>query len=115
MQELFPINENIRKYESVIIYGVGKSGKGVLLKLLQYNIKVECFVDASPEKCVSKYLNIPVIHIDDLSDKKDAAIIVCGIHAFDVARELTNRGFINLFIDYANEIGLVHLEREDLI
>ena len=116
MKELFYLNEEIFKHEKIIIYGAGVSGKQMLLKLLQRNIKVECFADSDPEKCGTRHLNIPIVHIDDLTSMREtAAVVVCGVHTFSVAGELEKRGFRNLYYDYANELGLVHLEREDFV
>ena len=115
MKELFHINRDIFNHKKVIIYGAGVSGKQMLLKLLQRNVKVECFADFDPEKCGKKHLNIPIIHIDDLSSCTDAAVIICGIHTFHIASELSERGFKHLFFDYANEVGILHLDREDLL
>jgi NADH/NAD ratio-sensing transcriptional regulator Rex len=113
MKDLFFLNEEILSYEKIIIYGLGVAGKGVLLKLLQRNVRVECFADSDPEKCGTRYLNIPVVHIDDLIDVREtAAVIVCGGHAFNIAVELEKRGFRHLFLDYANEAGILHLEKE---
>jgi len=113
MQELFSLNKNIRDYESVIIYGAGNAGQTILLKLLQLNVKVECFADSDPEQCGSRFLNIPVIHIDDLECKQESAVIVGGVYAFSVAQELEKRGFKHLFYDYGNDVRIVHLDREE--
>jgi NADH/NAD ratio-sensing transcriptional regulator Rex len=113
MRELFSLNEGIRDFEDVIIYGTGRAGKTVFLKLLQNNVRVCCFTDSDPENCGKKHLNIPIVHIGDLTDKRNAAVIVCGMYAFQVAKELQKRGFNNLFFDCVHEAGIVHLERED--
>jgi NADH/NAD ratio-sensing transcriptional regulator Rex len=113
MEELFNLNEKLRKYERIIIYGAGAAGRGVLLKLLQRNIKVEYFADTDPEICGKKYLNIPIVHIDELSESESTAVIVAGAYAFAVAAELEKRGFGNIFYDYGNEVNIVHLEREE--
>ena len=116
MKELFNLNEDIFGYGKIIIYGAGAAGKQMLLKMLQRNVKIECFADSDPEKCGTRHLNIPVVHIDDLAAEREAAaVIVCGVHTFNVAGELEKRGFRHLFYDCANELGIVHLEREDLI
>ena len=113
MRQLFEISDEIKKYEKIIIYGAVIAGKGVLLKLLQRNIKVLCFADADTEKCGAKHLNIPIVHIDELSGMiENAAIIVAGAYAFYVAGELKKRGFKNIFLDYGNEANIIHMERE---
>jgi NADH/NAD ratio-sensing transcriptional regulator Rex len=112
VKTLFKLNEDIREFRRVIVYGVGNAGKKVFLKLLQNNVKVSCFADSDPEKCGRKHLNIPILHIDELTDWTDAAVIVCGVYAFPVAKELEKRGFQYLFYDYASEEGILHLERE---
>ena len=112
LKDLFCINEHILDYERVIIYGAGVSGKGLLLKLLQHNIKVECFVDSDPAKCGTRYLNIPIVHIDELSgDYGNSAVIVCGMYALLVAEQLEKRGFRHLFLDYGSEFGHIHIKR----
>lgn len=113
MQELFFLNERLRGYDAVIIYGAGFSGTGILYKLLQHNVKVYCFADSDPEKCGKRIMNIPVLHIDELGDYRDAAVIVGGLYAFTVAAELEKRGFCNLFFDYANEVRALHLDCGD--
>jgi len=113
MQELFCLNERIRDFDSVIIYGAGNAGQTILLKLLQHNVKVACFADSDPEKCGHKFLNIPIVHIDTLGDKIDSAIIVGGVYAFTVVRELEKRGFRHIFYDYGNDVRIIHLEREE--
>jgi NADH/NAD ratio-sensing transcriptional regulator Rex len=113
MRELFRLNEDIRDFERVILYGGAAAGKAVFLRLLQHNIKVNCFADSDPEKCGQKHLNIPIVHIDELADWTDAAVVVCGAHAFTVAKELKKRGFRHLFYDCANDIGILHLERKE--
>ena len=113
MKDLFFINEDILSYEKIIIYGTGQAGKSVLFKLLQRNVKVECFADSNPEKCGARYMNIPITHIDELTEIcKDAAVIVSGRYAFIVAAELKKRGFAHLFFDYGNEVNIIHLARE---
>ena len=112
MKELFFLNEDILNYEKIIIYGAGMAAKGLLLKLLQRNVKVECFADSYPDNCGARYLNIPIIHIDDLADEREtAAVIVSGKYAFNVAEELEKRGFQHLFLDYGSEVGSIHLKR----
>jgi redox-sensing transcriptional repressor len=113
MQELFFLNKSINDFDSVIIYGAGNAGQAVLLKLLQRNIKVDCFADSDPEKCGKKFLNVPIYHIDELQDKHGSAIIVAGTYAFKVAEELKKRGYLHIFFDYGNEVRIIHLERED--
>jgi NADH/NAD ratio-sensing transcriptional regulator Rex len=113
MQNLFNLNEDIRQFDAVIIYGAGAAGQGMLLRLLQENVKVHCFADSDPEKCGTYILNIPVTHIDELADLREtAAMIVLSGYAFPVAKELEKRGWKHLFFDYGNDYGIVHLERE---
>ncbi|MDR1397713.1 MAG: hypothetical protein LBJ14_08280 [Desulfarculales bacterium] len=113
MRELFSLNRSIRDFEDVIVYGTGRAGKAVFLKLLQHNVKVCCFADSDPENCGKTHLNIPIVHIGDLSDKLAAAVVVSGRYAFKIAQELQKMGFRNLFFDYLNEVGVLHLARED--
>jgi hypothetical protein len=113
MQELFSLNDNLRDFDSVIIYGTGQAARGIFMKLLQRNIKVECYADSYPDNCGVTILGIPVYHIRELSDKTDSAIIVGGVYAFQVAAELKKMGFANIFYDFANECNIIHLERED--
>lgn len=112
MKELFPLNEETRKYDKIIIYGAGWVGRRVLLKMLQHDIKVECFADTDTEIVGTKLLNVPIVHIDELTELREtAAVIVAGRFAFTVASELEKRGFRHLFLDYGNEANIVHLER----
>ena len=114
MKDLFFINEDILKFEKVIVYGSSNAGRSMLFKLLQHNIRVECFADSDPERCGARLLNIPIVHIDELVPiRQTAAIIVSGIYAFTVAEELEKRGFSNIFMDFGNDQGLVHLERNE--
>ena len=113
METLFCLNEEILNYNKVIIYGAGVAGRGLLLKLLQRNVKVDCFADSYPDNCGIRYLNIPIVHIDDLTpDRETSAIIVSGRYAVEVAEELEKRGFKHLFLDYGNEVGVIHLKRD---
>ena len=114
MKDLFFINEDIFSFEKVFIYGAGWAGKNMLLKLLQRDIRVECFADYDPEKCGTRLLNIPITHIDELAGMREtAAIIVTGRFAPTVAAQLEKRGWIHIFFDYGNDAEVVHLERED--
>ena len=114
MKELFYINNDILKFETVIIYGSSNAGRSMLFKLLQYNIKVECFADSDPERCGVRLFNIPIVHIDELIPmRKTAAIIVSGMYALTVAKELEKLGFMNIFMDYGNDQGIIHLERKE--
>ena len=112
MKELFHFNEDIFNYPKVIIFGAGEAGKCVFYKLLQRNVKVECFADSDPEKCGKRFMNIPIVHIDKLTEmRKSAAFIVSGRYAISVADELEKRGFEHLFLDYGNEVRVIHLAR----
>ena len=113
LKDLFFLNEDIRGFDNVIVYGAGNAGKGVFLRLLQHNVKTLCFADSDPEICGSRYLNIPVVHIDDLAEyRSSAAVVVCGRFALTVAEELEKRGFVHIFMDHGNDSGVVHLDRE---
>lgn len=113
MEDLFFVNKNLLAYDKIIIYGSGHTGKNMLFKLLQRNIKVECFADSNPDVSGSRFMNVPIIHIDELNhSREEAAIIVCGLYALPVAEELEKRGFKNLFFDYGNEVNIIHIERE---
>ncbi len=113
MEPLFYLNEHLRDFEKVIIYGAGAAGKALLMKMLQYNIKVECFADSNPDKCGKKILNIPVRHIKDwdvLEMRETAAVIIGGLYIFEVEPELTKLGFRHIFQDLAGP-HYIHLER----
>jgi NADH/NAD ratio-sensing transcriptional regulator Rex len=114
MKELFFINEEIKQYKYVVIYGAGGAGQNLLLKLWQLNIKVDCFADYNPNICGTKLLNIPIVHINNLPQnyKKDAAVIVCGTYAFEVKPELEKMGYSNLFVDYGNDVRVLHIEKD---
>ena len=102
MKNLFLLNKDIFQYKKIIIYGAGIAGKTLLMKLLQCNIKVDCFVDTNPSVCGKKYLNIPVFHINDVLDKReDTAIIVGGWYIAEIVPELERLGFQNIFKDPA--------------
>lgn len=114
MKELFLLNEDIRQYETVVVYGAGAAGRALLLKLLQRGVKVACFADTHPKQCGTLYLNIPIVHIDELArHRESAAMIVSGRYAFEVAAELEKRGWKNMFFDYGNEVNIIHLDREE--
>ena len=114
MKELFLINKEINDYEHIIIYGCGFTGKKMLYKLLQHNVKVKCFADSNPDICGNSYLNIPIIHIDEINDLNEStAVVVTGRYITTVAKELEKRGFEHLFFDYGNEANIIHLEREE--
>jgi NADH/NAD ratio-sensing transcriptional regulator Rex len=114
MKDLFFINEEITYFDKVIIYGAGWAGKNMLLKLLQRDIKVECIADYDPRKIGTRMLNIPVTHIDELSEHcESAAIVVSGRFALEVAAQLEKRGWEHIFFDYGNDVQVIHLKRED--
>jgi FlaA1/EpsC-like NDP-sugar epimerase len=114
VKALFFLNEDIRKYEKIIIYGAGMAGKNTLFKLLQQNVKPWRFAESDPERCGTRFMNIPVAHIDELaSERGSAAVIVSGQYAFELGPKLKKRGFTHLFFDYGNEFGLIHLERDE--
>lgn len=114
MESLFFLNEKIKAYDRIIIYGTGRASWEILTKMLQYNVKVECFADSNPDNCGKKIMNIPVFHINELLDmNEDAAIIVGGIYIFEIVPELEKLGFKHIFFDYTNGIGYIHLERDD--
>lgn len=114
MRELFTLNAELLDFSRVIIYGTGQAGRGIFLKLLQRNIKVECFADSYPDNCGAVIFGIPVYHIHELKNKTDSAIIVGGRYAFQVAAELEKMGFEHIFYDFGNEVNVIHLEREDV-
>ena len=110
MKPLFFLNEDIREYSDVIIYGCGDAGRSIFQKLLQRNVKVLCFADNNPDNCGQLIWNTPVIHIKELEDKyEDAVFIVGGKYMRDLSKSLTEIGIKNLFYDYANEVGVIHL------
>jgi len=116
LEDLFLLNNNIGKYEKIIIYGAGIAGRSLLLELLQRNVKVECFADSNPDRCGERFYNKPVIHIDELLDERErAAVIVSGIYAFEVAAQLERLGFLNIFNYYyfGDGEGAIHLARKD--
>jgi NADH/NAD ratio-sensing transcriptional regulator Rex len=114
LKDLFSINEEIYRFETVIIYGAGAAGKNMIFKLLQRDVKVECIADSDPIKCGTKLLNVPVKHIDELTSYcESAAVIVTGWSAPKIAALLKQRGWKHIFFDYGNEVGLVHLNMED--
>jgi hypothetical protein len=114
MKPLFNLNEEIRDFDEVIIYGSGAAGRGIFQKLLQRNVKVYCFADRNPDNCDKSILNTPVKNIIDLTDKfETAAFIVGGLYMREVSQELLKMGVKNLFFDYANEVGVIHLGGED--
>jgi FlaA1/EpsC-like NDP-sugar epimerase len=113
LEPLFYLNEHIRSFDHVVIYGAGGAGKGILMKALQHDIKIDCFADSDPDKCGKKILNVPVLHIKDqavLDMREDAAVIVGGLYVFDVAPELEKLGFRHIFQYWAGT-HYVYLER----
>jgi hypothetical protein len=113
MKPLFYLNEDIRGFEYVVIYGCGMAGRGIFQKLLQRNVKVMCFADSNPDNCGQLIWNTPVVHIGELADKyATAAFIVGGGYMHDVSKALTEMGVKNLFFDYMNEAGMIHLGGE---
>ena len=112
MKELFILNEELKGFSSVIIYGTGNAGRGIFLKLLQRNVKVDCFIDSYPENCGSAIFGVPVHHIREISGKTDSAIIVGGRYTFPVAAELKKFGYDHIFYDLSSEAEIIHLERD---
>jgi NADH/NAD ratio-sensing transcriptional regulator Rex len=113
LEPLFYLNKHLKDFERVIIYGAGAAGKALLMKMLQYNIKVECFADSNPDKAGRKILNIPIRHIKErevLDMGETAAVVIGGLHIFDVEPELTELGFRHIFQDLAGP-DYIHLER----
>lgn len=114
LEPLFHLNENLCKANRIIIYGSGVAAKNIFTKMLQRNIKIECFADSNPDNCGKKIMNHPVFQIKNLLDMcEDSAIIVGGLYMSEVALELEKLGFKNIFFDYTNELGFVHLERDE--
>jgi hypothetical protein len=113
MKPLFYLNEDIRAFDEVIIYGSGQAGRGIFQKLLQRNVKVLCFADSNPDNCEQMIWNTPVRHISELAGKYgSAAFIVGGRYMYDVKKALEEMGVRHLFFDYANEVGVIHLGGE---
>jgi hypothetical protein len=113
MQPLFYMNEDIRAFDEVIIYGSGQAGTGMFQKLWQRTVKVLCFAESNPDNCGRLIWNTPVTHISELADKYgSAAFIVGGRYMYDVKKTLMEMGVRHLFFDYANEVGVIHLGGE---
>ncbi|MDR1705741.1 MAG: hypothetical protein LBS19_13800 [Clostridiales bacterium] len=115
MEPLVYLNERIKDFESVIIYRKGEAGKAILMRLLQHDIKVECFADPNPGEA-ERILNIPVLHIRDqavLDMAADTPVIVWGLGLFQAAEELKKLGFRHIFYELAGP-DFIQLERGDV-
>ena len=113
MKPLFHLNEDIRAYSEIIIYGSGMSGRVTFQRLLQRNVGVLCFADSNPDNCGQLIWNKPVVLIGELTDKfETAAFIVAGRYLGEVSRELEKMGVKHLFFDYGNETNFIHLGGE---
>lgn len=75
------IQNRIRVYENVIIYGAGTVGKGVLNELVcTYRpIKVHCFAVSKMEGNPEKYQGIPVYEIQDLLEFREKSLIIIAV------------------------------------
>jgi prephenate dehydrogenase len=109
LEPLLVLNESIRKFKSIIIYGTGAAAGTILMMLLERNIKVECFTDGKLDNCNKKYFNLPVYYIKDqslLSKKEEAAVIISGLFTREIAVELDKLGFKHLFYELIEHVHL---------
>lgn len=72
-----PLNvvQDIKKADTVVIYGAGKVGQGLLELLREYDIYVDCFA-VTKKDCNDYVSEIKVYQLDELKDKKKTLILI---------------------------------------
>jgi glycosyltransferase involved in cell wall biosynthesis len=63
-------------YKSIVIFGVGSSGKNLCKALQQNNSQPKLFVDTHPDRIGKTILNIPVCNIQNSELYKDSYILI---------------------------------------
>ena len=71
----FNVVQDIKKADSVVIYGAGKVGQGLLELLGEYDISVDGFA-VTKKDCNDYVSGIKVYQLDEMKDKKKALILI---------------------------------------
>ena len=97
MNYVFQLKEEILE-RPIVIYGAGALGMDCLVELLNLDVYVECFCDASPEKQKISMLNKRVISPDELNDMKESHNVIVAVASFkEIGTSLERRGVQHLF------------------
>lgn len=90
---------DLKKNESVVLFGAGILGKEFLGVCKLNKIKVEAICDNDRSKIGIKILGIGVISVEELIDKypKNTLIIITMMHDFIVKEQLEKLGYKNVF------------------
>lgn len=97
MNYVFQLKEEILE-RPIVIYGAGALGMDCLIELLNLDIYVECFCDASPEKQKIRLMNKRVISPDELKNMKESHNVIVAVSSFkEVGASLEQRGVQHLF------------------
>ena len=97
MNYAFLLNEKVLE-RPIVIYGAGALGMDCLVELLNLDVYVECFCDASQEKQKIHVLNKKVISPEELQNIKESHNVIVAVTAFkEVGELLEQQGIENLF------------------
>lgn len=97
MNNVFALNREVLN-RPVVIYGAGALGLDCLIELLNLDIYVSCFCDASEEKQKIRILNKRVISLQELQDMKDTHNVIIAAAAFkEIGQSLEKKGIRHLF------------------
>ena len=97
MNNVFNLNQEVLK-RPIVIYGAGALGLDCLIELLNLDVYVTCFCDASKEKQKIRLLNKRVVSLEELQDMKDTHNVIIAAAAFhEIGELLKQRGITHLF------------------
>ena len=95
------IQDRIRKYRPVIVYGAGRIGGDVIEKLKANHIEVDYIAVTKMTTNATSYYSIPVKEAHELLHFKDTGIVVLGVSKKlrkEIIYYLKNIGFYNYII-----------------
>jgi len=96
---IYSVNQNLKKFPYVVIYGAGSSGQNLLAQLLCDDVYVHYFCDSDQKKWGEVIMGKKVISPKYLYSLKDeAAVLVSSIYAEEIVTTLTEKGMKNIYV-----------------
>ncbi len=97
MNYAFKLNEAVLK-RPIVIYGAGALGLDCLIELLNLNLYVTCFCDASKEKQKIRILNKRIIPLEELYEMRETHNVIVAATSFrEIGKTLEEKGIRHLF------------------
>ncbi len=107
VKQLFQINPQIWEFENKVIYGAGKEGQLLYLRLEKENLDIEYFADSNMQLWGQTIMERKVLSLDELkSINKDTAILLSRGYEEQIYEFLIKKGFRNIFLSHISN-GLI--------